>query len=400
MFPRLTLDIGWRDLAFALATRGDEGAVRSIAAMAPAGRTAVTALSVRTALDAFLAELALPAGDEVLMSAVNIETMAEVVRAHGLVPVSVDIELATLAPSPETVEAAVTPRTRLFLLAHLYGARVETSGLAEVCRRRGLMFVEDLAQAYDGRLTASDGADASLYSFGPIKTATALGGAVALFADPDLARRVRARLDACPEPAAGWWRKRALKHAVLKALSLPPLYGLARLAIAAAGRDPEAVIGAAARGFRSGDLLPQLRRRPPKAMLALLARRLARGAAPLERTARARRVLWRLPPRIPVPGRDLASHAWWLAPVLPRHPDLFAQRLRDAGFDATRGATSLRALPGAPNAAHLIDMVVYLPLSPFLSQVDEARLADLTVAAFDDDARSSFITAPAEALST
>ncbi len=400
MFPRLTLDIGWPDLAFALATRGDEGAAGSIAAMAPAGRSAVTALSVRTALDALLAELALPAGDEVLMSAVNIETMAEVVRAHGLVPVAVDIDLSTLAPPPEDLEAAITPRTRLFLLAHLYGARVETFALAEVCRRRGLMFVEDLAQAYDGRLTASDGADASLYSFGPIKTATALGGAVGLIADPDLARRVQARLDAYPEAAAGWWRKRVLKHAALKAFSLPPLYGLVRLAIVAAGRDPEAVIGAAARGFRSGDLLAQLRRRPPRAMLALLARRLTRAAPPVERIAGARRVLWRLPPRIPVPGRDLPSHVWWLTPVLPRHPDVFARRLCDAGFDATRGATSLRALPGAPNAAHLIDSVVYLPLSPFLSQADEARLADLTIAAFDDDARSSFITAPAEALST
>ena len=48
-------------------------------------------VSVRTAFDAILYVLNLPIGSEVVMTAVNIPDMVKMIRAHGLIPVPVDI---------------------------------------------------------------------------------------------------------------------------------------------------------------------------------------------------------------------------------------------------------------------------------------------------------------------
>ncbi len=369
MHPRLTIDIGWRRLIAALFDRGDAAeAEADIRRRAPKGAEAVAALSVRTAFDALLGELALPEGSEAIASGVNIEGMAEIVKAHGLTLVPLDLDLSTLAPTAQALAAAVTPRSRLFLLAHLYGARVETQPLADACRTAGLVFVEDCAQAYLGRLELSDGADAALYSFGPIKLATALGGAVAIVRDPALAERLRARLDAYPLQSDAWFRARIWKYLGIKALGEPWVFGAVSAAARLGGVDVDKVIGSTARGFKPGELLPQIRRQPPARLLSLLARRLSERRDPARRAALAAQALGEVAPGA-VPGGKALRHGWWLAPVLTARPAALIAALRRAGFDATRGSTSLRALAGpdgrpAGEAQRLVEEVVYVPLAP------------------------------------
>ena len=50
-------------------------------------------------------------------------------------------------------------------------------------------------------------------------------------------------------------------------------------------------------------------------------------------------------------------------PILVDQPDVFIERLQHFGFDATRGATSLRALipDQTPYAKSILERVVYLP---------------------------------------
>jgi dTDP-4-amino-4,6-dideoxygalactose transaminase len=367
-YPRLALDIGWGDLAAALAPPRPDAEDR-IALHVRRPAHAVTALSVRSAFDALLAELDLPDGCEIVMSAVNIDGMFEIARAHGLTIRPVDVELSTLAPAASAVKRAIGPKTRLVLVAHLFGARADLAGVAAVCRRAGVLLVEDCAQAFTGALTLAG--DVALYSFGPIKSATALGGAVALVRDPKLVHRMRGRLDAYAPLPHGWFVRRLLKYAALKALNGPAPYGLLLKAIAASGRDPEATVGALARGFSGADLLEAIRRRPPAGLLSLLNRRLDRSEWPEARHARAEAVLQALD--VDVPGVASADRSWWLAPVLSRDPERLVAGLRRAGFDATRGSTSLRALD-MPNARRLIDQVVYLPVTRYLSARAGRRL--------------------------
>lgn len=300
------------------------------------------------------------------MSGVNIAGMAELVRLHGCALRPVDLDPATLAPDPEALRAAAADGAALVVFAHLYGRR------APLDPRRSApgLVVEDCAQAFDGALRLSPGADVALFSFGPIKAATALGGGVALFRDPALAGRIARRVAVHPPLDDGWFLRRALKYAVFKVASAPLLYGAVLRLIALTGRDPDAALGGAARGF-PGALPEAIRHGPPPRLLRLMARRLERWREPAPGAARAARDLAVL---LPVPGLS-ADGRWWLLPVRHNRPADLVRTLRRQGLDATRGATSLRALTDAEGFAHreasrLTDEVVYLPLPASPSQGD------------------------------
>ena len=193
MHPRLAFDISWRRLLWA--AFGENAGERDIGLP----ENSVVGLSVRTLFDALLAETALEAGAPVILSGVNIANMPDIVRLHDLAPHPVDIATDTLLPSAERLLKAQTQTgARLCLIAHLFGARGPVDGVAEL-RRRGVLVVHDIAQGFSRDMldTPPDG-DVTLLSFGPIKRRTALGGAIALFRDPALAARVRARVDGYP----------------------------------------------------------------------------------------------------------------------------------------------------------------------------------------------------------
>lgn len=156
------------------------------------------AVGVANGTDAI--ELALRAagigsGDEVITVAhTAVATVCAVERA-GARPVLVDIDEATYTMSPAAAEAAVTPRTKALLPVHLYGQSADLTALADLADRRGLMLIEDCAQAHGarhrGRRVGSWGQLAA-FSFYPTKNLGALGDAGAVVTDdPVLAARVR-----------------------------------------------------------------------------------------------------------------------------------------------------------------------------------------------------------------
>lgn len=378
--PRLYLDIGWGDLWFGMMAGGKaSGAEASRAALRKTfGADAVAALSVRSALLALLRAMKPAYGAEVLMSGVNIENMADVVRACGLTPVPVDIDLETLAPSADAVRAAITERTVIYLHAHLYGSRNALGAHAAVCQQRGVLLVEDCAQAYDGRAyLGSPVADVSLFSFGPIKPATTLGGAVARVRDDALRAGVEAEMAGWPEQANAAVARRARKLMMLKALSGPHLFAGVLALMKWRKLDADVVIGAAARGFKASDLVPQISHRPAPRLLSLMARRLSLYPRAGWRRGHALRLRAALHADVFTPGGKAADHAYWLFPVLVDNAAELIDALRREGFDATRGATSMRAVGGAatPVAQRMIERVVYLPLTPGLTARDVDRMA-------------------------
>lgn len=380
--PRLHLDIGWSDIAsiFAPVTQSRDDLVAQVEAAWPAN--AVPALSVRTALDALLTSLRLPEGSAVAMSAVTIQNMADVVRAHGLQPVPIDLDIATLAPPLAQIEQTLTATgARAYIHAHLYGSRNDLTEIAALCRARGAVLIEDCAQGYLGAPPSeAPVADISLYSFGPIKAQTCLSGAVAVCRAPELAVSLRAILDAYEPMPEQWLRTRALKYSALKLLSSPTAYGLAIAALRARGLDPDQAIGGAARGFSGADLMASLRRAPPRNLLRLLARRTSRPAGGAWRTKAGAVLDAELSATFQRPGAAAEAQAFWLYPVLVDDPVAAMAAMRAAGFDATRGATSLRAITDgtnvlAPNASRLIERVLYLPISPLMSESTLGRMA-------------------------
>src|SRR5215211_9066114 len=156
------------------------------------GDEGLVCLSVRSGWDLWLGTQGLRVGDEVLVSAVTHPDMVRIIRAHGLRAVPVDIDPETLAVRPAMLEAALTPRTRVVLVAHLFGGRMDLGPVARFAKERGLLLVEDCAQAFHGPERVGETvADVSMYSFGTLKTSTALGGAVLRVRDREVLGRMR-----------------------------------------------------------------------------------------------------------------------------------------------------------------------------------------------------------------
>jgi perosamine synthetase len=364
MQPRLRLDIGWRDLASVLLPgRLDRlDLVEIIKRAAPVDTTAVVGLSVRSLFDALLSET--PKTAQVVLSAVTIQDMAALVRAHDREVRSMDIDIATLFPTPNAISEACGRDAGLIVVAHLYGGRSPIAPLAQAATSPERLVVEDCAQAFDGELTLSDGADVALYSFGPIKKATALGGSIGLFRDAALARRVEARLEQNPILPDSWLIKRVMKFACLKLLGTPWMYALLLATLKRLGKDPEPFIGTLARGFPgASSIADAVRFQPPARLLRLLGRRLRLWSPRPDATPA---LLDRLAARLTVPGIANRPRHWWLAPIVTSTPESVISALRDSGYDATRGTTSMRAIADdtgriPERAKELIEHVVYVP---------------------------------------
>jgi dTDP-4-amino-4,6-dideoxygalactose transaminase len=380
MYPVLEIDISWRDLFAAILWPATSLRLPRLEQHAPTGGILMPALSVRSAFDALLTALALPRGSKVVVSAINIEAMDAIARKHGLELHPIDLELSDLLPRPDALAAALRSGARLFVLAHLYGTRGNVTELAAICREHDVLFIEDCAQAFSGQLLKSS-ADVSLYSFGPIKPSTALGGAIAIFNDSSLALSVSQILAAHPRLSEWWFRRRLAKYALLKATLYPRPYGLLFRCIRAAGMDPEQLVRSMTRSFQGDDLFRHIRRSPPLRLLGLLDRRLTQtGEGKIAQRKRAQTVGSAVSDVALSPGAKSMSHSWWLTPILSENPQVLMDLLRNDGFDAARGATSLCALkaPGieTPNADYLLRQVLYLPNAKRFSERDIRRLIE------------------------
>ena len=117
---------------------------------------------------------------------------AEAIPPTGARPVFCDIDPETFCVTPETVRAALTPRTKAVIAVHLFG---NVAPVAEI-EALGVPVLEDAAQALGSRSAAGrPGAlgTAATFSFFPSKNLGAFGdGGAITTSDPELAERARA----------------------------------------------------------------------------------------------------------------------------------------------------------------------------------------------------------------
>ena len=337
--------------------------------------------SVRSGWDLWLGAQGLFAGDEVLVSAVTHPDMVRIIREQGLRAVPVDIDPETLAPLPWMLEAALTPRTRVVLVAHLFGGRMDLTGVARFTRERGLVLVEDCAQAFQGpERVGGSAADVSMYSFGTLKTSSALGGAVLRVRDPEVLGRMREIQTSYPLQDRGGYLKKLLKVLGLVVISRPRPYCFVTRACARLGSDLDSLVGGVVRGFppqeSAATFCRRLRHRPSAPLLAMLSRRLrtfdrerlARRASAGERFASSLRV------GDLRPGRRSLQRTHWLFPVVVADPEALIVHLRRRGLDASQATSSIAVAEASEGrlspaeASLMMSGVVFLPVYPELPE--------------------------------
>jgi dTDP-4-amino-4,6-dideoxygalactose transaminase len=134
-------------------------------------------------------------GDEVITVPCTFVATVAAVEYTGAKPVFVDVDPVTYTMDPSKIEAAITPRTKAILPVHLYGNPADMDPILEIARRRGLLVIEDAAQAhgaeYKGRRCGSMG-DLGCFSFYPGKNLGAYGeGGLVTTNSPEFTRTIR-----------------------------------------------------------------------------------------------------------------------------------------------------------------------------------------------------------------
>jgi dTDP-4-amino-4,6-dideoxygalactose transaminase len=143
------------------------------------------------ALTIALKALGVGPGDEVVMPSFTFYATAEAALVLGAEPAWCDIDPETFCVTRETVEAALSPRTKAIVPVHLFGNVAPAAELREL----GVPVVEDAAQAagasLDGARAGALG-DAATFSFFPSKNLPCLGDGGAIVTNDDaLAERMR-----------------------------------------------------------------------------------------------------------------------------------------------------------------------------------------------------------------
>jgi dTDP-4-amino-4,6-dideoxygalactose transaminase len=144
------------------------------------------------ALTIALRALGVGPGDDVVVPSFTFYASAEAIPPTGAKPVFCDIDPATFCVTPETVRAALTPRTKAVITVDLFG---NVAPSAEIREATGLPVLEDAAQAAgasrNGRAAGTFG-DLATFSFFPSKNLACFGdGGAVVTGDDALAERTR-----------------------------------------------------------------------------------------------------------------------------------------------------------------------------------------------------------------
>lgn len=388
LYPRHILDITTRDLIKAASGGFSDGSAeyQTRSLESSVGPDAIVTLSVRSAWDLMLTAYDFPHGSEVIMSSVTIPDMVRIAEAHGLKVVPVDLDPRTMMPCIKTFSRAFTPRTRIAVLAHLLGGTFDITPYAVVADLYGIPLIEDRAQAFRGpRDWGSKDAAASLFSFGSIKTCTALGAAISIVRDPvllDCMRTIQAEL---PVQSSRVFERKARKYLGVQGFRSRMLYG-AVAGVASRGKGGlDGFISSTVKGFRASDsetLLRQLRQQPSGAQVSLLRRRLdefdeQRFSA---RTERGEILQGELSLVCDVLGAAQSNRTHWLLAVLADDPPGLIARLRANGFDATQAASTIGPISSHSKGfepttiRNAMPQAVFIPAYPEMPSRDAAKL--------------------------
>lgn len=175
---------------------GDEGEAFEQAFAASCERR--HAIGVGNGLDALTLALraaGIGPGDEVLVPAHTFIATWLAVEQVGARPCPVEPAPGRFLIDTAGIAGALTSRTRAVLPVHLYGQATDIAATEALCAERGLVLIEDAAQAQGarqaGRAVGSFGL-ASCFSFYPGKNLGAFGDAGAITTDDDaVAHRLR-----------------------------------------------------------------------------------------------------------------------------------------------------------------------------------------------------------------
>lgn len=196
------------------------------------GLRAVAVNSGTSALHLALTAAGIGPGDEVIVPALCFVAAATAVVQNGAVPVICDAEPESLTMSVERVEELIGPRTKAVLPVHFWGHPSDAGALRELCDRRGLILIEDCAQATGAPCRSKKvGAfgDYATYAFSVRKHVACGEGGMVLCRDDESYERLRRMSNYGKGPGWDDYISHGFSYRLTEFASIIALDGLGRL---------------------------------------------------------------------------------------------------------------------------------------------------------------------------
>lgn len=375
IYARKRLDIGWSDIYnivrhFLFPNNENEASHLAGLEELWSPQQTLVSYTVRSGFDLCLQAYNFSPGSEIIISSITIPDMAHIILSHNLVPIPVDVQ-DDGSVSAEHIAPLISRNTRAILIAHLFGNRMPFQPIVALARKHKLSVIEDCAEAFCGNEWIGDSsAEISMFSFGMIKTCTALGGALLTVRDPVLLAKVKEIQAQYTRQTSSAFFTKLAKCAVFKILTDHAiLYGLFLGVIRLSGRDHHKIIRQLSRSFSPDDLITQIRRQPATPLIQFLRYRIANYDS---RTISQRRktvfaISRKLHRDVQPIGFSQDNHQYWLCPIRVVYPGVLIEALLKAGFDAADGGTSLSVVLAEGSvpptqAKEMMSKVVYLPI--------------------------------------
>ena len=146
----------------------------------------------------------LKSGDEVLTPAVTWSTTVGPIIQNNLVPVLVDVNLATYDINVELLEKAITKKTKAIMLVHPLGHVCDMEKILRICKKYNLVLIEDNCESigakYKNKFSGTFGKFASISLYQSHHISSVEGGMILTDDDyyADILRSLRAN---------GWLRE-------------------------------------------------------------------------------------------------------------------------------------------------------------------------------------------------
>jgi len=155
---------------------------------------AVATSNCTTALHLALVVAGIVAGDDVVLPSFSFIATANAPSYVGARAVFADVDAATGNVTAQTLQDALTPRTRAVIVVDQGGVPVDLDPIRALCDEHGIVLIEDSAcgagSTYRGR-PVGVGADLTAWSFHPRKILTTGEGGMLTTAHSDWAARAR-----------------------------------------------------------------------------------------------------------------------------------------------------------------------------------------------------------------
>jgi dTDP-4-amino-4,6-dideoxygalactose transaminase len=155
-------------------------------------------VSVASATDALhfaLLAHGIGSSDEVLVTDFSWISSSACASLVGATPVFCDIDLDSYHMSLDSIKRMYSDKVKAIVYPHLFGNMTDTKEIESFCKEKGILFIEDAAQALGASLNgvrAGTIGDTSVFSFNSNKVISGInGGGVVLTDDETIAKRVK-----------------------------------------------------------------------------------------------------------------------------------------------------------------------------------------------------------------